>query len=298
MLRLDLRALNAPRLAALRAHPAFPQAMGQWATDLVGRYDGNRLLNRLLNDRERAMFALMALYLHVTPDESGAGLTAGRIIALCTETQLCSRGRAKAMLVLMRWAGYIEPSPAGRADRRQRPLVPTAAFFSSQVERWRSIYEAVALLDPIGATALEHLEDPAFRVHVVRGIISRFRAGERLLDHAPALALFAARDCGLMVLLALALSRPPEDAFPPQGVLTVPVAALGRRFHVSRAHVLKLLRDAETAGLLERPDRASGGLRLEPPLRQGLADFFAAVFVLFADAARDACATIAATPRP
>lgn len=284
---------DAARIAMIRTHPAFPQAMAQAARNLVSAYDGNRLLNRILNDRERSVFALMALYLHATPDAAGRGLTAGRIIDLCRETGLCSRGRAKAMLVLMRWAGYVEPSndPAGAADRRQRPLVPTDLFKHMQIARWRSQFEAISLMDACGTAALARLETTAFRTMLIRALIARFRSGARLLDHAPALQLFAARDGGMMIAFQLLLSAPPGDTFPPQEVISVPVAELGRRFHVSRAHVLKLLRDAETAGLIERLPGPPGGVRLLTPLRESLSDFFAAVFLALSEGASNALAS-------
>ncbi|WP_341991138.1 hypothetical protein [Azorhizobium sp. AG788] len=285
-------AKDAARVAMIRTHPAFPQAMALAARNLVEAYDGNRLLNRILNDRERSVFALMAIYLHSTPDAAGRGLTAGRIIDLCRETGLCSRGRAKAMLVLMRWAGYVEPSqdPVSIADRRQRPLVPTDLFRSMQTARWRSQFEAISLMDACGAAALARLESNAFRTLLIRALMARFRSGARVLDHAPALQLFAARDGGMLIVFQLLLSAPPGDTFPPEQVITVPVAELGRRFHVSRAHVLKLLRDAETAGLIERLPGPPGGVRMLKPLRESLAGFFAAVFLALSEAATDALA--------
>ncbi|MGU3493875.1 hypothetical protein ACLBXM_07530 [Xanthobacteraceae bacterium A53D] len=289
-LRIRFAAEQAQYIARLRSHPDFPAAGLQWTREIVNRYDGNRLLNRLLNDRERTIFALMALYLNATPDETGAGLTAGRIIALCEETRLCSRGRAKAMLVLMRWGGYVTAAPACAGnDRRQRPLVPTPAFIEAQIGRWRVIYEAAARVDPIGRQALERLDDATFHRTVLTHLISRFREGERLLDHAPSLSLFAARDGGILALLALTLAASEEDSFPPRQPVTVSVASLGRRFHVSRAHVLKLLRDAEAAGLLDRV--ADGRVQLRPELREGLENFFAAVFVSFLSGASTALAS-------
>ncbi len=267
-------------LARVRAHPGFPDAMAKATRHLVAAYDGNRLLNRLLNDRERSVFALMALYLHITPDSTGAGLTAGRIIALCRETGLCSRGRAKAMLVLMRWAGFVADSRGlpDLADRRQRPLVLTPQFLEMHTARLRHHFESIASIDPVCAAAASRLDDPTFRAALIRSFLARFRRGERLLDNAPALQLFAARDGGTMIAFQLLLSGAPGDTFPPQDWLAIPVAELGRRFHVSRAHVLKLLRDSEAAGLIERASTPPGGVRLLPPLREALCNFFAAVF--------------------
>ena len=280
------------RIALIRAHPRFAEAMAKTAKGLVDAYDGNRLLNRILNDRERSVFALMALYLHANPDSAGRGLTAGRIIELCRETGLCSRGRAKAMLVLMRWGGYLEPctEPGGPADRRQRPLVPTLQFLEMQASRWRRHFEAISLMDACGTAALTRLDNPAFRAELIRTMMARFRAGMRLLDYAPALNLFASRDGGMLIVFQLLLSAQPDDVFPPQGVISIPVAELGRRFHVSRAHVLKVLRDAESAGLIERLPGPPSGIRLSFTLRESLCAFFAAVFLVMAEGANNALA--------
>lgn len=283
---------DAARIALILAHPMFPQVMAKAVKTLVDAYDGNRLLNRILNDRERSVFALMALYLHSTPDAAGRGLTAGRIIELCRETGLCSRGRAKAMLVLMRWGGYLAPcpDPTGPTDRRQRPLVPTQQFLDMQMARWRGNFEAISLMDACGSAALARLDDPVFRTELIRTMVARFRAGTRLLDYAPALNLFASRDGGMLIAFQLLLSAPPGDTFPPQGVISVAVAELGRRFHVSRAHVLKLLRDAESAGLIERLPGPPSGLRLSPMLRESLCCFFAGVFLALSEGANNALA--------
>lgn len=284
------------RLRNMRAHPRIMDASRRLATSFVQRYDGNRIANRVLNDRARALFAIMVLYLDSNPDASGTRLTAGRIIGLCQETGLCSRGRAKAMLLLMRWAGYLAPvTEAGPdADRRQRPLAVTPALSADYIARWTDVYSALALVDPIAEKAMAHIGEPAFRAGVSRAIISRFRGGWRLLDFAPALELFSARDCGFLMLLALALSAPDDEPFPPSCPLKIPVAALGRRFHVSRAHVLKMLRDAETEGLLRRVSDTDGAtVELLEPVREGIISFYCGVFIMFGDAARE---TFAAKP--
>lgn len=109
--------------AAVAAHPAFRPAVERLAGEISALYSGNRLLNRLLSDRGRNMLGLLVLYLDALPAAEGGGLTTARLVALCTATGLCSRGRTKAMLALMRWGGYVAPAPPG-ADRQVKPLVP------------------------------------------------------------------------------------------------------------------------------------------------------------------------------
>jgi DNA-binding GntR family transcriptional regulator len=60
------------------------------------------------------------------------------------------------------------------------------------------------------------------------------------------------------------------------------IAALARRFRVSRTHVLRLIRDAESAGLLIRLGEKGELVSFAPQLRQGIRDFFAAIFQLTA----------------
>jgi hypothetical protein len=53
------------------------------------------------------------------------------------------------------------------------------------------------------------------------------------------------------VLFSIAFARAADDAMPPTRPVTVSASALAKRFHVSRSHVIGMLRDAVEAGLLE-----------------------------------------------
>src|SRR5947209_9028957 len=84
---------------ALRRHPQFPIAMRHAARSNIELYRNDRVLNALMNDRARALFTHVALYLHYGGSQSGdPGLTAGAMKDLCLELGLCSRGRCEAML--------------------------------------------------------------------------------------------------------------------------------------------------------------------------------------------------------
>ncbi|MEP9354237.1 hypothetical protein ABLE93_11640 [Xanthobacter sp. KR7-65] len=268
----------------LLAHPDFPRALARLAAGMTGLYSGNRLLNRLLSDRGRNVFGLLLLYLDALPPAEGGGLTAARLAGLCTMTGLCSRGRAKAILALMRWGGYVAPAAPGD-DRRIKPLVPQPRLYALQKSRWTVLFGAIGLIDPDMARVPARLDDDAFVRALVIVLAQSYCAGYRVISAAPVLDDLVDHDSALMVLLMLLASEGNGTA-PPA------IADLARRFHVSRAHVLHLLRLCEERGLVERGARGAG--RLSPAGRDALAQFFAGIFALMAGAARAAEARLLA----
>lgn len=285
----ELKRRSDARIPEIAAHPRFYEAVEIATRGILDMYHGNRLLNRLMNDRGRVIFGLICFYLSCTPDENGVGLTVTRIADLCEETGLCSRGRAKALITLMRWAGYVDASTSGAsANRRQRPLVPTARMSNEYVRRWRTMLTAVSRFDPIADEALGRLNEPGFLSALVRNQGDRYRAGFRLLEHSPQMGVLAERDAGVLIAISLYNSGGEGDTYPPSQPVPVPVAALARRFDVSRAHVLKMLREAEDAGLIRRLPSHQGAVELLPPLLRGVEYFMAACFSLQLDCAIDA----------
>jgi DNA-binding GntR family transcriptional regulator len=93
-----------------------------------------------------------------------------------------------------------------------------------------------------------------------------------------------------MILCSMMLSGVADDTFPPALPVPLSASALARRFGVSRAHVRRLLQDAESRGLLERLD--GDRIRILPRLAQALSDFMAAYFLVTADCAQSALADL------
>jgi hypothetical protein len=273
-------------IAALRAHRDFAQAMRASAAGLVAMYEGSHLLNWLMDDRARVVFGYFALYLHVTrdPEDSASGLTPTQMKALCRDFDLCSPGRAVVILSLMRFAGYLAPDPRA-ADRRQRRLVATDKLMTLLRDRWRLHFAAMAPLLPDGEAMLASLDDPAFTRFLVIAMCTRFKAGFRFIAHAPGLSLFSERNAGMMILANLMTAGEEGDAMPPTGPVPVSISALARRFSVSRPHVLKLLRDAAEEGYIER---FGDSVVILPRLVEAAQTFFAVMFLLYADCAREA----------
>ena len=284
--------LSAETAAALCAHPNFAQAMRAVLAENVRLYRGNRILNYVGYDRGRLVVAMLALYLHVSrrPDDPTSGLTAQSLKSLCVEQDVCSPGRARAMLSLMRLFGYVAAAP--ERDRRYKLLVPTDLLMNSVRQRWSAMFAAVALVLPEGATAGAALAGDDFLGAVVRRGMDQYRTGVRLLHFAPELKLFAERNAGLMILFSLVIAAGPDDAMPPTRPVRVSISELARRFLVSRVHVGRLLRDAEAEGLIERSGSAPDAITLLPPLTRALRQSTALVFLFFAHCARAAMADI------
>lgn len=276
---------RAQALDALMRHPGFGRAVARVTAGMTGIYSGNLLLNRILNDRGRVVFALLVLYLDALPPEAGGGLTVARLQALCVGTGLCSRGRARALAALMRWGGYLAPS-AQVGDRRLKPLEPQEKLRALQRRRWEVMLGALGELDPAPARLVPHLGDPAVTRALIRGIGDAYCAGYRVIADAPELSGLLDRDGALMILLTL---RGAVESGQPAPA----IAALARRFHVSRAHVLELLRDGEACGLVLRDGPGAG--TLSPAGRAALDRLLASAFHVVAASARAAERHVAAS---
>jgi DNA-binding MarR family transcriptional regulator len=210
---------------------------------------------------------------------------------LCVETQLCSRGRVEVMLGLLRAAGYLAPA-SEPADRRRRLLVPTDKLLALHRQRFQMHFEAMEAALPEAALAGAAFDDPDFMPAFARILGRHFRAGLRLLTHAPELLLFAERNAGMVILFCLLLAGEADDVFPPTRPVPVSISALGTKFGVSRKHVLKLLRDAEREGFLQRTGDRNDRVVLLPRVHEGAQMFFATMFLYLAGSAGEALTEI------
>lgn len=272
----------------LRQHPGFAEAMAQAARNTVELYQGSRLTNLIANDRGRFLLSVAPLYLHHTrrADDPSSGFTASRLKQFALEQEICSAGRAAAMLTLMRWAGMIAPAPAS-ADRRVRLLEPTSKLIDMHRERYRRQFEAASALLPELHAAVKRCEDDGFVYRFAVAQTRQFVGGIRIVHLVPELSLFFERSAGLLVLASLLVPDPAAAS----------AAGLARRFHVSRTHVVTMLRDAVAANLLLRDD-AAGLPQVGPVLREASERFFAAVFLFNLAAAMSAMAEPDTAPVP
>lgn len=259
------------RRLSLQKNPAFPAAIRQTAGMLLELQRGRRILNLLISDRGRLFASLFVLDLHFRRHEDGIGLTPGRLKHMCKEQGICSATRAGAALTLMKLGGYVETAPEAR-DRRIRELVPTEKLIVNLRSRWRCHLAPAAPLLSDAARAVEMLGQPGLVQGIVRLISAHYCAGFRYTDHTPALRLFADRNGGLMVLFSILASHEVDD-LDSEPAMPISISQLARSIGSSRAHVLKLLKDAEREGALQR--LRDGRIVLMAPLVDDLRQFFA-----------------------
>jgi hypothetical protein len=267
---------SAKRRSDLKSDSRFSAAVRRTAGKLVALHQGNRMLNRIINDRGRYFVALFVLDLHFRRSDEGVGLTSGRLKDICVEQGICSPTRAVALLTLMKLGGYVEPA-SGLGDRRRRELIPTEKLFAHQRKRWRCHFSEAATLLAEAARAHEMLDRPELMHGLVRFISAHYCAGFRFTDHAPALGLFSERNGGLFVLLSMLAAAEPEE-LERQSPIPISISGLARSISASRAHVIKLLKDAEGEGLVRRTNL--GSIILMPPLVHDVHEFFALNYLL------------------
>jgi hypothetical protein len=287
--------IDADAVAALRRHPRFPDALRAFGTMVLQLYRGNRLINLITDDRGRLLLAVFAISLHYArhADDPASGLTAARLISLFVENGLGSPGRAKALIALMRWGGYLEDAPAAR-DRRIKALQPTEKMLALHRERWRGALGAAALVAPEAAQGLARFDEPGFLPAYVIAQASEFQGGFRLLDHGPELQLFADRNAGFPIVLGIMLAAAPDDGMPPTGAIPVSASALAKRFNVSRTQVNRLLHDAQAAGLIERSGGPEMRVRFTPRFAESFEKLFGSLLLVHAACARHALGEIGA----
>lgn len=285
MMDADTTPVSRSLVSVLRRHPDFPSAMRRSANAAVAAHDHNRLLNRVISDRGRAVFGILALSLHFDPKEP-AGLTASRMAEVCAEVAVCSRGRVKAILVLLRWAGYLAAARGAR-DLRRRPLAPTERMIEAYRSRWRQQLLLMSALCPEAGPVAERLDRPETFARYAVALGRLLRSGFRILDHAPALLPLAERDNGLLLVLLLGLSGRDGWLVPGEPV-SATVTDLAARARVSRSHAVNVFRDAERLGLIARGSPAEGSrIICRPLLAESLEGFFAATYAAMATAAKD-----------
>ena len=278
-----------PAIAALQKQPGFEAACRAFTRGMIDLYQGNRFLNTLVSDRGRMLIGNVALYLHygLRADDPRSGLTVSRLKAICVEQQICSAGRAEAIIAVLRLFRYLEPAPRTE-DRRVRRLVPTERMIESHRQRWSVMLAAIGEVLPVGKTAHNAMTRADFPAALVGQFAEQFLGGVRLLQHSNELQLFTDRNAGTLVLFSLLQAGAPGDSFPPKKPIAVSLSALSRRFGVSRVHVRKLLRDAVSEGFVARPEGHDGPLILLPKLTIAAQNFLATVFLFVAHCARAA----------
>jgi hypothetical protein len=278
--------LDEALLAHLRAHPNFGPACIQVMRDTLDLNRANPSLARVVLDIRRSMLAFFVMYLHARGE-----VTVGTIHALCRELGLASPGRATALLINLRMIGYLIPDPVQK-DRRSRRYIPAAAPRSVLAQSFRNRGLAFAMIEPEAIRVANRFDDQrvfdAYVSELANGLSAVLKRGD-----TSAFSLFAERNAGMGILYLLASSGEADDVFPPRRPIPISINALAADFKVSRAHVRKMLRDAEALGYVTRSESS---VTLEEPLREAIVEYHAANYFAYASCACAALEAVGETP--
>jgi AraC-like DNA-binding protein len=201
------------------------------------------------------------MYLHAS-----GGLTLPRLKQVCAATGILSPGRARAVLLYLRFLRYVEPAePEGRVAR----YAPTAALWDSWRQMMIMTIEAAQLLEPGVMLMANRAGDPATLLALSRVIgqtaMGLARLGEK---ENPFWRVFLNRYAGMQILHRLMLAARQGELYPPDGALPFSVTDLAQEFRVSRPHVTRMFQAAEREGLVIFEGKNS--VRLQAYLRESI----------------------------
>lgn len=294
------RAQGRPALEAASArlahHPAFPDAARALAANMLAAGEKDKALRGIFKDAGRYIVAMLAIYLHL-----GGGLTLARLKDFCAMSGLVSPGRARALLLYLRYLGYVELFPV-RGPGKAARYMPTAHFLASWSLHLKAALDAIAHIEPAAAILRDRLDEPA-----VFDVFARLQAdglretasGGYEMDTA-FFRVFLHRHAGSQIIFLLLATN---ETFPPQGATPFSLAAASRRFGVSRIHIRRLL-DAGAAEELLRSDgegsvvfEEAGRAAIEKSYRDQLTHLLVAAAAAIDEVADAVSAAAEARPR-
>jgi hypothetical protein len=270
--------LSAEAVAALRAHPLLPNAVCAAAGAFVAIA---RRPPVIINDLGRLVIGNLALYLHYSrdPADPSSGLSAGRLKALCAEQKVCSKGRALAVMALMRDSGALIPATC-QVDQRLRLLVPTEKLINACRQYWEAIFRGTAVVIPRRSDAIAALQYEEVLAAFLQVFGGYFCAGMRMFRLDAGLTSFAQRNAALAILLSLLVASEQNGRAGPPVTVRISIAELARRFGVSRPQVVRVLDQAVEASLVHRSAPDCLEVTVLPRLRTATEDFYVTAFLL------------------
>jgi hypothetical protein len=256
---------------ALTAHPLFPEILRGYATRLLDSRRGERLLGKILGQRERELVSFLLLCHHYECLEGGPPPTLSRLIA----AKIGSPRWVAAFVGVLRLSGMVR-SRAAPDDRRVRILEPTPRLIGLHRDWTRAAFRQFdRLLDsPVLEPFLE--AEPRFhRVACILGAPEIFATGSYWSAKYPLIEFLNVRRGGPFISASLARAYCAGwlQAGAPLAAVALPYGQLARRLAVSRSHVFNTFAEAEAAGLLSSLD-AGREIRLSPSSQDDLIGYY------------------------
>ena len=212
---LDPSAIDAlphHRPETILAHSRFGEARGLFVEGILGLYEHDTFLTRLLTQAARSVVFFTIVCLHFAHDEANRDTwpTMSLLQATVGHFGLSSPRRVQDIVGRLVQTGYLASSPA-ELDRRARILRPSPKMLAHDLDWLAAYYRPLDALFPDPGYGPPLRRDPEFqRAQRVVGLAMSLYSA-RLLAANPAFMLFLGRDAGAMILIKLVqLSRSEE----------------------------------------------------------------------------------------
>jgi hypothetical protein len=248
----------------LLAHPRFAEACFASSRNVLESHRVHPSLATGGGDLTVPVFSIVAFCLALQGE-----LTLAAIQAFCRTHKLASPGRAAGLMTQLRKTGYIVLHPEQPAGRARRYMAAPSMFNAYRGFFGRSL-TTFGIVEPEAASFVERIaEDRIFAALMARMLLGLINI-LRVQDTTP-VTHFVLRNGGLMVLYHLCLAGESGGVFPPVDPVPYSVAGLARAYGLSRSHILRMLREAEDLGYVQR--NADSTIRFEPILRDALVHY-------------------------
>jgi hypothetical protein len=233
--------------ASLRARPNFRAIVEQLITRSLANYRTLDAAGRwMLADIGRSSLYIAAVILDAQPN----GVSATLLTAAAQGNQASSRGRVAQFIRFAQDAGEIVVPPGSEPWTRRRLTLRPA--FVERLRR-RTITDAlvVSLIAEELAPLVDSLEDDATyrRFLTWIGVLATH---DRLVGPPTPVTMFLNRRSGMRILYHLTLAQAPDRGRMLEEA-SISRNQLSQLYEVSRAHINRLLADAEAEGLLHCP---------------------------------------------
>jgi DNA-binding transcriptional ArsR family regulator len=254
------------------AHPRFAAARDALLQAMLGLYEHQPFLNRLLLEVGRNVLFGVIMCLSACYDETDRDTwtTLQLVKDSMAAFGLASPRRVADLVSRLLKTGYLEQRQPPW-DRRTRILVPTPKMLAQDQDWLVSHYAPLQVLFPEPGYGPIMRREPAFQVEHRMVAATLFPHGARLLERNPLMLHFLRREAGIMIVIKLIALAGPS----PEAAREISYSDIGSRFGVSRTQVRKLLHEAEQNGLVHLIRRGGQFVQLTPRLMRSFDHFIA-----------------------
>ncbi|MFN9612624.1 MAG: hypothetical protein ACK569_09035 [Hyphomonadaceae bacterium] len=248
-------------------YDGFVEAAWRWAATMLVLSDQDRAVDGIFKDAGRFVAAMCAVSMREE------GVTLVKLKALCARFGLLSAGRARAVLLFLRYLGYVDvwgqKSANGTTIYKVNPT-----FIAAWRLQLEAIFTSLELLNPRIGKLLDHLQNDAIFDAICASQIDELADDVEALNRFPEITqIFVNRAAGSQVLWYM-LSIHRDEVFPSPKPVPLNPSILAERFNVSSVHIRRILNAAVNANLLRWADEEH--VVFTPKALANLYDFYGA----------------------